>query len=62
MKLFIFKKLLSPDDEVLVRVRAASVHTDVWHVIAGKPYILRLMGAGLDKPKNLIPGNGSLRI
>jgi NADPH:quinone reductase-like Zn-dependent oxidoreductase len=44
------------DDEVLVRVRATSVHTDVWHVITGKPYILRLMGAGLRKPKNPIPG------
>jgi len=34
------------DDEVLVRVRAASVHPDVWHVVTGRPYVLRLMGAG----------------
>ena len=26
------------DDEVLVRVRAASMHPDVWHVIVGYPY------------------------
>lgn len=32
--------------EVLVRVRAASVHPDVWHVVTGRPYLLRLMGAG----------------
>jgi NADPH:quinone reductase-like Zn-dependent oxidoreductase len=44
------------DDEVLVRVHAASVHPDVWHVVRGLPYVLRLMGAGLLKPKNSIPG------
>ncbi len=44
------------DDEVLVRVRAASVHPDVWHVVTGRPYVLRLMGAGVFKPKDPIPG------
>jgi NADPH:quinone reductase-like Zn-dependent oxidoreductase len=44
------------DDEVLVRVRAASVHPDVWHVVTGRPYVLRLAGAGFSKPKNSIPG------
>ncbi len=44
------------DDEVLVRVRAASVHPDVWHIVSGRPYVLRLMGAGFSKPKNPIPG------
>lgn len=44
------------DDEVLVRVRAASVHPDVWHMISGLPYVLRLMGAGVRRPKNRIPG------
>lgn len=44
------------DDEVLVRVRAASVHPDVWHVVSGRPYVLRLMGAGFSRPKNPIPG------
>ncbi|HSL68878.1 MAG TPA: alcohol dehydrogenase catalytic domain-containing protein, partial [Longimicrobiales bacterium] len=42
--------------EVLVRVRAASVHPDVWHVVTGHPFVLRLMGAGFFKPKNPIPG------
>jgi NADPH:quinone reductase-like Zn-dependent oxidoreductase len=42
--------------EVLVRVRAASVHADVWHVVSGFPYVLRMMGAGFSKPKNPIPG------
>ncbi len=44
------------DDQLRVRVRAASVHPDVWHVVTGRPYALRLMGNGLFKPKNPIPG------
>jgi NADPH:quinone reductase-like Zn-dependent oxidoreductase len=44
------------DGEVLVRVRAAAMHPDVWHVVIGRPYILRLLGAGLLRPKNPIPG------
>jgi NADPH:quinone reductase-like Zn-dependent oxidoreductase len=44
------------DDQLLVRVRAASVHADVWHVMRGVPYVLRIMGAGLRRPKNLVPG------
>jgi NADPH:quinone reductase-like Zn-dependent oxidoreductase len=43
-------------DEVLVRVRAASLHPDVWHVIEGLPYIVRLFGNGVTKPKKLVPG------
>lgn len=44
------------DSEVLVRVRAASVHPDVWHVITGRPRVLRLMGAGLRRPQVTVPG------
>ncbi|UCF07033.1 MAG: NAD(P)-dependent alcohol dehydrogenase [bacterium] len=44
------------DDEVLVRVRAASVHPDVWHAVTGRPYVLRLMGAGVFRPKDSVPG------
>lgn len=44
------------DDEVLVRVYAASVHADVWHVVRGVPYVLRIMGAGVTRPKKQIPG------
>jgi len=43
-------------DEVLVRVRAASVHPDVWHVLEGLPYVVRLFGNGVTKPKKLVPG------
>jgi NADPH:quinone reductase-like Zn-dependent oxidoreductase len=44
------------EGEVLVRVRAASVHPDVWHVITGRPHLLRLMGAGLRRPTIAVPG------
>jgi NADPH:quinone reductase-like Zn-dependent oxidoreductase len=43
------------DCDVLVKVRAASMHADVWHVVAGLPYLLRLFG-GLRKPKSQVPG------
>lgn len=43
-------------DELLVRVRAASLHPDVWHVVTGRPYVLRLMGAGFVRPSNPVPG------
>lgn len=42
--------------EVLVRVHAASMHPDIWHVMTGSPRVLRWMGAGLLRPKNPIPG------
>lgn len=42
--------------EVLLRVRATSVHPDIWHVVTGLPYVLRLMGAGLRRPRQPIPG------
>lgn len=44
------------EDEVLVKVRAASVHPDVWHVVTGRPFALRLMGSGLARPKVRVPG------
>ena len=41
---------------MLIRVRAASVHPDVWHVVAGRPAVLRLMGSGVRRPKDKVPG------
>jgi NADPH:quinone reductase-like Zn-dependent oxidoreductase len=45
------------DDEVLVRVHAAGVGRDVWHVMTGLPYPIRLAGYGLRAPKNPVIGS-----
>jgi NADPH:quinone reductase-like Zn-dependent oxidoreductase len=45
------EKPTAGDDEVLVRVRAASVNPYDWHFMRGEPYLLRLM-AGPRKPKD----------
>lgn len=42
--------------EVLVRVQAAGVDRGVWHLMAGLPYLVRIMGFGLRKPKHRVPG------
>jgi NADPH:quinone reductase-like Zn-dependent oxidoreductase len=43
-------------DEVLLAVAAAGVDRGVWHLITGQPYLVRLAGYGLTKPKNPVPG------
>jgi NADPH:quinone reductase-like Zn-dependent oxidoreductase len=43
------------DDEVLVRVHAASIHVGDWVVMTGVPYVMR-MATGLRKPKQRVPG------
>src|SRR5829696_3488170 len=45
------------DEEVLVRVHAAGVGRDVWHIITGLPYPIRLAGYGLRAPKNPVIGS-----
>jgi NADPH:quinone reductase-like Zn-dependent oxidoreductase len=40
------------DDQLLVKVRAASVNPLDWHFIEGTPYVMRAMGVGLRKPKD----------
>jgi NADPH:quinone reductase-like Zn-dependent oxidoreductase len=42
--------------QVLVRVRATSLHADIWHTMRGEPMVLRLMGGGFRKPNLPIPG------
>ena len=43
-------------DEVLVRVRSASVDRGTWHVMTGRPYLIRVVGFGLRAPKASNPG------
>jgi NADPH:quinone reductase-like Zn-dependent oxidoreductase len=43
------------DDEVLVRVHAASIHVGDWVVMTGVPYVMR-MATGLRRPKHRVPG------
>jgi NADPH:quinone reductase-like Zn-dependent oxidoreductase len=43
------------DDELLVRVHAASINRADWYLLTGTPYMLRLM-SGLRRPKNPLLG------
>ena len=52
LKLENIEKPVPTDDQLLVRVRAASLNPYDWHFIEGTPYIMRLMGVGLRKPKD----------
>jgi NADPH:quinone reductase-like Zn-dependent oxidoreductase len=44
------------DDELLIRVHAAGLDPGVWHLMTGLPYMVRVMGFGLRKPKIRIRG------
>ena len=43
-------------DEVLLEVHAAGVEPGVWHIMTGLPYLVRVMGYGLTKPKYPVRG------
>ena len=42
-------------NEVLLQVHAAGVDRGTWHLMTGKPYLLRL-AFGVSRPKNSVPG------
>jgi NADPH:quinone reductase-like Zn-dependent oxidoreductase len=70
MKAIVYTKYGSPDvlhleevkkpaineDQVLVKVHAASVNAADWHFLTADPFPMRLIGTGLFKPKNTILG------
>lgn len=44
------------DDEVLVKVHAASINAYDWHFLTADVFLIRLMGGGLFKPKKEVLG------
>jgi len=44
------------DGEVLIGVRAASADPGVWHTMTGVPYLMRVIGFGLRRPKVPVRG------
>jgi NADPH:quinone reductase-like Zn-dependent oxidoreductase len=42
--------------EVLVRVAAAGLDRGTWHLMTGRPYLMRVLGFGFLAPKEPIPG------
>ena len=43
-------------EEVLVRVHAAGVDRGAWHLMTGRPFLLRIAGYGLRGPRNPVRG------
>ena len=50
------EKPVPEDDEVLIKVHAASANAFEWRHLSADPFFIRLMGAGLLKPKHPILG------
>jgi NADPH:quinone reductase-like Zn-dependent oxidoreductase len=44
------------DDEALVRVHASSVNPMDWYLTRGKPFMVRLVGAGVLRPRSTLAG------
>ena len=44
------------DHEVLLRVQAAGLDRGTWHLMTGRPYLMRIIGFGYARPKSRVPG------
>jgi NADPH:quinone reductase-like Zn-dependent oxidoreductase len=53
LKLVEIEKPVPVDDQILVKVRAASINPLDWHYVEGTPYFMRAVGVGLRKPKDI---------
>ena len=53
LKLEDVEKPVPDDDQILVKVHAVSVNPYDWHFVEGTPYVMRAMGVGLRKPKDI---------
>ena len=51
LKLEEIEKPMPADDQVLVRVRAASVNPLDGHFVEGTPYVMRVMGLGCENQR-----------
>ena len=43
-------------DVILVHVHAAGLDRGTWHLMAGRPYLMRILGFGFRAPKNPVAG------
>jgi NADPH:quinone reductase-like Zn-dependent oxidoreductase len=50
------EKPVPGDDEVLIKIHAASVNAYDWHMLRADPFFVRFMGGGIFKPKKRILG------
>jgi NADPH:quinone reductase-like Zn-dependent oxidoreductase len=53
LKLEDVEKPVPDNDQILVKIHAVSVNPYDWHFVEGTPYVMRAMGAGLRKPKEI---------
>ena len=53
LKLEDIEKPVPGNDQILVKVHAVSVNPYDWHFVEGTPYVMRAMGVGLRKPKDI---------
>jgi NADPH:quinone reductase-like Zn-dependent oxidoreductase len=53
LKLAEIEKPVPDNDQILVKVHAVSVNPYDWHFVEGTPYVMRSMGIGLRKPKEI---------
>jgi NADPH:quinone reductase-like Zn-dependent oxidoreductase len=56
LKLREVEKPVPKDNEILIKVHAASVNAYDWRHVSADPFLIRVMGAGLFKPKHHILG------
>jgi len=53
LKLEDVEKPVPDNDQILVKIHAVSVNPYDWHFVEGTPYVMRAMGVGLRKPKEV---------
>ncbi len=47
---------VAAENDVLIRVHAAGLDRGTWHLMTGRPYLMRVLGFGFRKPKNPAAG------